>query len=164
MKMKRIAHFGILLCLMTFNLNAQTKERIDTTGQKKDSLRINILVENSVLLLEKNEYEKSRDLAEQIIKIDDKYCLGYFLLGMIYSKYAHTKDYFESCLIYCLAIDMFEMAKKADLKCENDANKYIQLYSNYLLDREGIFVNIKEGEEISIDDWVNRKTKFRYKN
>jgi hypothetical protein len=29
--MKRITHFGILLCLMTFNLNAQTKENVDTT-------------------------------------------------------------------------------------------------------------------------------------
>jgi hypothetical protein len=29
--MKRITHFGILLCLITFNLNAQTKENIDTT-------------------------------------------------------------------------------------------------------------------------------------
>jgi len=28
--MKRIAHIGILLCLITFNLNAQTKENIDT--------------------------------------------------------------------------------------------------------------------------------------
>jgi hypothetical protein len=30
-KKKRIAHFGILLCLINFNLNAQTKENIDTT-------------------------------------------------------------------------------------------------------------------------------------
>jgi hypothetical protein len=31
MTMKRITNFGILLCLITFNLNAQTKENMDTT-------------------------------------------------------------------------------------------------------------------------------------
>lgn len=31
MTIKRITYFGILLCLMTFSLNAQTTEKIDTT-------------------------------------------------------------------------------------------------------------------------------------
>ena len=30
MTIKRITHFGILLCLMTFKLNAQTTEKVDT--------------------------------------------------------------------------------------------------------------------------------------
>jgi len=156
MKIQSGLRIGMMLILVFLS--------ISIFGQKEDSLKINSLVKNSLLLLEKNEFEKSRNLAEQIIKIDDKYCLGYFIVGNIYAKYAHTKDYFERCLIYCLVIDMYEKAKKANLKCERDANHYIELYSSYLLDRDGIFVDIKEGEEISIDDWVNRKTKFRYKN
>ncbi|WP_430817791.1 hypothetical protein [Carboxylicivirga sp. RSCT41] len=136
-------------------------------GQNKDALRITSLVNESWLSIENAEYEKSRNIAEQILKIDEDYCFGYILLGTIYAKYANdssNKNNVEKGIIYCLAIDMFEKAKNVNPKCAEIANENIEIYSNYLVDRESVFIHIKEGEEVSIDDWIKRRTKFRYKD
>ncbi len=136
-------------------------------GQNKDSLRITSLVNESWLSLQNTEYEKSRDIAEQILKIDEDYCFGYILLGTIYAKYANdssSKNNVEKGIIYCLAIDMFEKAKNTSPKCAETAIENIEIYSNYLVDRESVFIHIKEGEEVNINEWIKRKTKFRYKD
>ncbi|WP_289055952.1 hypothetical protein [Carboxylicivirga marina] len=140
---------------------------IVVTGQNRDSLRITSLVNESWISLQNTEYEKSRDIAEQILKIDEDYCFGYILLGTVYAKYANdcsSKNNVEKGIIYCLAIDMFEKAKNANPTCAETANENIQIYSNYLVDKESVFIHIKEGEEVNIDDWIKRKTKFRYKD
>ncbi len=137
------------------------------TGQNKDSVRITSLVNESWQFLQNTEYEKSRDIAEQIFDLNEDYCFGYILLGTIYAKYANdssSKNNVEKGIIYCLAIDMFEKAKNANPKCAETANENIEIYSIYLVDRESVFINIKEGEVVNIDDWIKRKTKFRYKN
>ncbi len=139
---------------------------VTSEAQNKDSLLIASYVHESINYLENDQYEKSRDAAEKISKIDKSYGETYLLLGLIYASYANECDSLinriEKDQIYSLAIDMFEKAKKLDENCEARANQYIDIYSNYLTSPE-IFINVYEGQEIYINGWIKRKTKFRFR-
>jgi len=136
-----------------------------TFGQLEDSEKIANLINSSNSMLKLNQYKFSRDCAEQILKIDEDNCAAYIQLGNIYAQYAkkHTfKSKFERSVIYCLAIDMYEIAKQTNNECTEEAKEKIQIYSNYLIENDAPNIKTKEGEEITINDWINRKTKFRY--
>ncbi|MCG8579418.1 MAG: hypothetical protein MI866_05855 [Bacteroidales bacterium] len=139
---------------------------VTSEAQSKDSLQIVSYIQESINYLENDQYEKSRDVTEKIIKIDKSYGETYLLLGIIYVTYANECDSLidriEKDQIYSLAIDMFEKAKKLDDNCEARANQHIEIYSNYLTSPE-IFISVYEGQEIYINGWINRKTKFRFR-
>ncbi|MBR8538399.1 hypothetical protein KDU71_22710 [Carboxylicivirga sediminis] len=139
-----------------------------TFGQSSDSLEIITLVRQSDSLRRQMNFEKSRDVAEQILKTDSTFCFAYILLGVTYARYAYEcsnqKSTLEGHMIYCLAIDMFRKSKQIDNKCTEQANKFIETYSQYLLSDLEIFTGVNEGEEVMIEGWINRKTIFRYKD
>ena len=159
--MKKL-NISFLLCFVfIFIVNTST------IAQQKDVNQIKSLATKSWRLLEEKQYEKSLDTAELLIKADS--CSGstYALLGTIYAKYAAEgntdSDSINRSLIYCLVIDMYEKAKQVDSNYTQEADTWIEVYSSHLPDPQSAFINIKEGEEMNLDGWINRKTKFRYK-
>nr|WP_319399954.1 hypothetical protein [uncultured Carboxylicivirga sp.] len=140
---------------------------ISTNAQQKDVNQIKSLATKSWRLLEEKQYEKSRDTAELLLKVDSCSSSTYALLGTIYAKYAaegNTEDdLINRSLIYCLVIDMYEKAKQVDPGYTQQADTWIEVYSSYLPDHQSTFINIQERDEVILEGWINRKTKFRYK-
>ena len=137
-------------------------------GQNIDSIKVNSLIEQSISLMQQGEYERSRDISEEILRNDSAFCFGYVLLGITYARYvnesSHGHNTVERHLIYCLAIDMFEKAIEVNVDCTNQANQEIELFTPYLLSKDDIFIGNVEGEEVMVNGWINRKTTFRYKD
>ncbi|WP_075602072.1 hypothetical protein [Saccharicrinis aurantiacus] len=156
---KLMYYLSIAILIFCFTVNAQ----------EKDSLKVVSLVKQTMELLEKKEYEKSRDTADRILKIDNSCSLAYILLGNIYAKYAwecstniSEFNVMEWSLIYCLSFDMFEKAKQLDVSRTKNVDNTIRIYLNYLPTEEELFIpNDLHGKELRIDGWVDRKTKFR---
>ncbi len=158
-------HIFIRLYLSVFLLAFCIVSRSQTT----DSLEVNSLVKESYSYIQQRQFEKSRECAEQILKIDSTYCFAYMLIGTAYTSYAkYSKENstgeneIERSMIYCLAVDMFEKAKNIDSKCTEQAERMIKLYSYYFMHADEVFIDFYEGEEYMIDGWINRKTKVRF--
>ncbi len=136
--------------------------------QNNDSKKANSRIEQAFSLMQKGDYERSRDISEEILKNDSTFCFGYVLLGITYARYATDStlghNTVERNLIYCLAIDMFEKAIATNEDCTPQANREIKLFSSYLLSKEEIFIGNVEGEVFMVNGWINRKTTFRYKD
>jgi tetratricopeptide (TPR) repeat protein len=137
-------------------------------GQNKDSKKANSRIEQAFSLMQQGDYERSRDISEDILKNDSTFCFGYVLLGITYANYATDStlrhNTVERNLIYCLAIDMFEKAIATNEDCTPQANREIKTFSSYLLSKEEIFIGNVEGEVFMVNGWINRKTTFRYKD
>lgn len=137
------------------------------TAQSKDSLQIISLVKESVKLLEDQEYEKSRDVAEQILKVDSTYSTAYMLLGVIYTSYVNEGainerlNYLEKGMIYCLIFNTFKKAKEVDVSRTAEVNRYLGEYRNHLPTYDAVFLPKDwHGKEVTVGGWINRKTIF----
>jgi len=111
-------------------------------------------------------YMQARDLARKAIAFKGDWGKPYLLIGNIYA--AESKKYgdndFEHSTVYWTAIDKFKKAKELDAECEDEANKQIALYSQYLPDKEtGFFHGLNEGEVYNVGSWINEITKVRFR-
>jgi len=112
---------------------------------------------------EDKDLQQSREYARQAIKADPNYGKAYLLIGNIY---ASVKDYGENDLenksIYWLAVDYYQKAKQLDPNISDDAEKQIDIYSQYFPKKETIFFyGYNEGDPFEIDSWINETTKVR---
>jgi tetratricopeptide (TPR) repeat protein len=88
---------------------------------------------------------------------------AYMLIGHIYaSTKSCGEDELGKAAIYWVAVDKFAKAKALDETLADEANKYIQAYSQYFPDNETIFFHgFKEGDTYTVGCWINEKTTVR---
>ncbi|MFO7938882.1 MAG: tetratricopeptide repeat protein [Bacteroidales bacterium] len=88
---------------------------------------------------------------------------AYMLIGHIYaSTKSCGEDELGKAAIYWVAVDKFAKAKALDENLTDEANKYIQAYSQYFPDNETIFFHgFKEGDAYTVGCWINEKTTVR---
>lgn len=137
--------------------------------QSTDSVRIQRLLEQCEFSFQENELEQCRDLAEEIIAVDDSNCNAYLILGKVYAHipreylYEIMNESVEYNMKYCLAVDMFEIAKEVDTICSGIADKEITVYSEYFPSSHFGFNNDMIGKEYIINGWINRTTTIRFR-
>jgi len=133
-------------------------------AQNSDSLIVKNYVDRGDKLRIDGEFEKARDYALKALEIDPNYGIAYILIGNLYTSSAEScsEDSFTKGLVYCLAIDMFEKAKEVDISVTENANRFIEIYSNYLPSLETTFVKALAGDKVKIECWINRETTVRF--
>lgn len=89
---------------------------------------------------------------------------SYIMLGDLYAHNSKTvgKDDFERSMVFLLAVDYYNRAKKADTTVEAEANEKIALYSQYFPGKEDIFFNgYSVGQSIQVGGWIGESTTIR---
>ncbi|TRX70293.1 lipopolysaccharide assembly protein LapB [Carboxylicivirga sp. M1479] len=109
---------------------------------------------------------EARKYAQNALSRKDGWGKPHILIGNIYAqesaKYGDSD--FEHQSVYWVAIDRYQKAKAIDPECVKEAEKQINLYSQYLPDREtGFFHGIEEGANYTVGSWINEKTVVRYR-
>lgn len=91
---------------------------------------------------------------------------SYIMLGDLYAHNNKSvgKDDFERSMVFLLAVDYYNKAKKADPTVEADANEKIALYSQYFPAKEDIFFNgLTVGQSFPVGGWIGESTTVREK-
>ncbi|WP_430814898.1 tetratricopeptide repeat protein [Carboxylicivirga sp. RSCT41] len=109
---------------------------------------------------------EARKYAKNALQKKEGWGKPHILIGNIYAqesaKYGDSD--FEHQAVYWVAIDQFKKAKAVDPECQQEADKQINLYSQYLPDKEtGFFHGIQEGDMYLVGSWINEKTTVRYR-
>ncbi len=140
---------------------------LKTISQGDEELQAKCFYELAVVTFShyKNSLE-ARKYARNALQIKNDWGNPYILIGNIYAhesrKYGDND--FEHQTVYWVAIDQFKKAKAVDPACAPEADKQINLYSQYLPDKEtGFFHGIQEGENYTVGSWINEKTIVRYR-
>lgn len=89
---------------------------------------------------------------------------AYLLLGDVYAH--NSKSYgendFEHSMVFLVAVDYYNKAKKADSSVTADANERINTYSQYFPSKEDIFFNtLSEGQTYQVGGWIGESTVIR---
>ncbi len=109
---------------------------------------------------------KAREMAYKSIQFNQSWGKPYILIGNIYAQ--ESKNYgsndFEHKTVYWVALDQYKKAKNIDPQCSSEAEKQINLYSQYMPDKEtGFFHGIQEGQSYTVGSWINEETVVRYR-
>jgi tetratricopeptide (TPR) repeat protein len=91
---------------------------------------------------------------------------AYIMLGDIYAH--NSKSYgendFEKSLVFLVAVDYYQKAKKVDVSVEAEANQKIATYSQYFPPKEEIFFNgLTVGQAYTLGGWIGETTTIREK-
>lgn len=112
-----------------------------------------------------NNYAKARQAARSALSADPNCGKAYLLIGKVYA--AGGKDCGESAFekksLYWLVVDQFQKAKNVDPSLASDANQLIARYSEHFPSQQDAFwVDVKEGQSITIGCWINETTTARF--
>lgn len=109
---------------------------------------------------------EARKYAQNALQKKSNWGKPHILIGNIYAQEStkYGDNDFEHQTVYWVAIDQYKKAKSVDPDCQQEADKQINLYSQYLPDKEtGFFHGIQEGDMYTIGSWINEKTTVRYR-
>lgn len=109
---------------------------------------------------------EARKYAQNALQKKNSWGKPHILIGNIYAQESakYGDNDFEHQAVYWVAIDRFKKAKAVDPGCQQEADKQINLYSQYLPDKEtGFFHGIQEGDMYTVGSWINEKTTVRYR-
>ncbi|MBS2212421.1 hypothetical protein KEM09_13475 [Carboxylicivirga mesophila] len=109
---------------------------------------------------------EARQYAQNALQKNGSWGKPHILIGNIYAhespKYGDSD--FDHQTVYWVALDRFTKAKSIDPECAAEAEKQINLYSQYIPDKEtGFFHGVEEGANYTIGSWINEKTIVRYR-
>jgi tetratricopeptide (TPR) repeat protein len=91
---------------------------------------------------------------------------AYLLLGDVYAHNSKSfgENDFQHSMVFLLAVDYFNKAKKVDSSTEADANERINTYSQYFPSKEDIFFNgLTVGQPYQLGGWIGESTIIREK-
>lgn len=111
-----------------------------------------------------NAYASVKKHALKAASLRSAWGQPYLLIGKAYAAY--SKKYgskpIEHQYVYWVAVDKFKKAKAIDPECAEEANKQIATWSKYFPNKENAFFEgIKDGDIITVGDWINETTKAR---
>lgn len=109
-------------------------------------------------------YPKARQAARSCIANNPNHGKAYLLIGRCYAAGGSCGETaFEKKSINWLIVDQFVKAKSVDPSVADEANELIGRYSgSFPTQEEGFWVNISEGQTVTIGCWVNENTVVRY--
>ncbi|MDD4150334.1 MAG: tetratricopeptide repeat protein [Bacteroidales bacterium] len=134
--------------------------------EKDDSKKADMYYELGLLYynLVKN-YPAARSAARGALAIDPNYGKAYMLIGRVYAATGGCGETaFEKKSINWLIVDQFIKAKNvsSDADVAKDANELIGRYSSRFPTLEEVFwLNLSEGQTVTIGCWINETTTIR---
>lgn len=109
-------------------------------------------------------FPKARQAARNCIANNPNHGKAYILIGRCYAAGGSCGETaFEKKSINWLIVDQFVKAKSVDPSVSEEANELIGRYSgSFPTQEEGFWVNINEGQTVTIGCWINETTVVRY--
>lgn len=110
-------------------------------------------------------FPQARKYALDAAKYKDNWGAPYLLIGRMYASsgpLCGSGRGWNSQVVVWPALDMWYKAKSIDPEAAPEANKFINRYSQYMPNREDIFIrNLKVGDTYFVPCWIQRSTKIR---
>lgn len=119
---------------------------------------------NNIYYKNKN-YAKARQAARSALSADPNCGKAYMLIGKAYAAGGTDcgEDAFQKKCLYWLVVDQFQKAKSLDSSQATEANQLIAKYSEHFPSQQDAFwVDVKEGQSITIGCWINETTTARF--
>ncbi len=109
-------------------------------------------------------FPKSRQAARNAIANNPNYGKAYLLIGRVYAAGGYCgESAFEKKSVNWLIVDQFIKAKNVDPSVAEEANELIGRYSgSFPTQEEGFWVNVAEGQTVTIGCWIGETTTARY--
>jgi len=147
------------------------KYYLEAIGMSDDSNSKAILHYSiAAMALQQEQYQKARQFSLSCLKENPNYGRAYILIARAYASGARniypsdpSPTKVKNKLIYYLIVDKLERARQVDPSVSKEATELINQYTKYFPSTEEIFMHneLKEGESITIEGWVNETTKIR---
>ncbi len=110
-------------------------------------------------------FPKARQYALQSAKLNPKSGEPYILIGRLYASsgpLCGPGRGWDSQVVVWPAIDMWVKAKSVDPSVAAEANKWINQYSQYMPNKEDVFIrNLKAGQTFRVGCWIQETTRIR---
>lgn len=138
---------------------------LDAAKYSNDSIKLaNYHYTCALIAFEKEQPELCKASIETALTLDSTMGTAYILLGKAYAKFSEICEFnepFERCVVYCLAVDKFELAKAIDTTLYEEADELIELYSKYFPESMGW--QITEKTYYEFECWIQEGTIIRWK-
>jgi len=105
-------------------------------------------------------YAKTRTYANKAADLKPNWGKPYILIGNAYlsTRSSCGADAFEQSAVYWVAVDKFAKAKAVDASVTEEANKYINTYSQYFPEKNELFMRGILDKEYTVGCWINERT------
>lgn len=110
-------------------------------------------------------FPQARKYAEDAADIRGNWGEPYLLIGRMYASsgpLCGSGRGWNSQIVVWPALDMWYKAKSVDPAAGTEANKFINRYTQYMPNKEDIFIrSLKAGSDYKVPCWIQRTTKIR---
>ncbi len=108
-------------------------------------------------------YAKARSYALKAIEFNSKFGQPYILIAQCYAATPNwSNDPVMSKCTYFAALDKLYRAKAVDPSVKKEADKFINIYSDYVPETADLFMKgYKTGDAVTIGGWINERTTIR---
>lgn len=118
------------------------------------------------ILTSQRSYSQARQAAYEALKFNPNNGNAYILIAQMYASSAGGifQESEKQGLVFAAAVDKLQRAKSVDPSVTSEANKLINQYSRYYMDKETAFMmGMKEGETVHVPGWIGETTTIRTK-
>ena len=120
----------------------------------------------SQILLSQRRYAQARQAAYDALKFNPNNGDAYVLIAKMYASSAQGifSESEKRGLVFSAAVDKLIKAKSVDSSVSSEANKLINQYSGYYMEKEDAFMmGLKDGESVFVPGWIGENTTIRTK-
>ena len=120
----------------------------------------------SQILFSQRRYAQARQSAYDALKFKPNNGDAYILIAQMYASSAQGifSESEKRGLVFCAAVDKLVRAKSVDPSVTSEANKLINQYSGYYMEKEDAFMmGLKAGEPVFVPGWIGETTTIRTK-
>ena len=118
------------------------------------------------ILTSQRSYSQARQAAYEALKFNPNNGSAYILIAQMYASSAGGifSEPEKRGLVFAAAVDKLQRAKAVDPSVSSEANRLINQYSNYYMEKEDAFMmGLKEGESVHVPGWIGENTTIRTK-
>ncbi|HKM45078.1 MAG TPA: hypothetical protein VJY12_06445 [Dysgonamonadaceae bacterium] len=120
----------------------------------------------SQILFSQRRYSQARQAAYEALKFKSNNGDAYILIAQMYASSAQGifSESEKRGLVFSAAVDKLLRAKAVDPSVSSEANKLINQYSGYYMEKEDAFMmGLKAGESVFVPGWIGETTTIRTK-
>lgn len=120
----------------------------------------------SQILFSQRRYSQARQAAYDALKFKSTNGDAYILIAQMYASSAEGvfSESEKRGLVFAAAVDKLQKAKSVDPSVTNEANRLINQYSGYYMDKENAFMmGLKVGDSVFVPGWIGETTTIRTK-
>ncbi len=121
---------------------------------------------NAQLLFSQRNYSQARQAAYKALEYNPNNGSAYVLIAQMYAS--SSQGIFSEAekrgLVFSAAVDKLLKAKSVDSSVASEANRLINQYSSYYMEKADAFMmGLKDGESVFVPGWIGETTTIRTK-